>query len=48
MPSILEVISAQYEKENKSVTSNEKLKTIHDFYEYPQEFIGHRLRDYLA
>jgi 4,5-DOPA dioxygenase extradiol len=36
-PEAILAISAHYEREDTSVTSNEKLKTIHDFYGFPQE-----------
>ena len=36
-PEAILAISAHYEREDSSVTSNEKLKTIHDFYGFPQE-----------
>lgn len=36
-PKAILAISAHYEREDTSVTSNEKLKTIHDFYGFPQE-----------
>jgi 4,5-DOPA dioxygenase extradiol len=36
-PKAILAISAHYEREDTSVTSNEKLKTIHDFYGFPQK-----------
>ncbi|MCQ1534516.1 4,5-DOPA dioxygenase extradiol [Methanosarcina sp. KYL-1] len=36
-PKAILAISAHYEREDTSVTSGEKLKTIHDFYGFPQE-----------
>lgn len=36
-PKSIMAISAHYEREDTSVTSNEVLKTIHDFYGFPQK-----------
>ncbi len=36
-PEAILAISTHYEREDSCVTSNEKLKTIHDFYGFPQE-----------
>jgi len=36
-PKAILAISAHYEREDTSVTSNEILKTIHDFYGFPQQ-----------
>jgi 4,5-DOPA dioxygenase extradiol len=36
-PKAILVISAHYETDGTKVTSNEKLKTIHDFYGFPQK-----------